>query len=183
MRYNSPELTQLGIITGTGQMVHVRYDPTDLGQVHVSTGSGDGERTWLVVPAVDKAYAGNLSVWAHRARERHFWGAQQPVDVNDMNEIRLRIQQIAQQEDDSLRSRKNLRSSNDKRGIHTAMSMTNTSNQWQSAQKLKAPALSGPRTHRTVKVLLQSEQDRKAILAVNVDERRRRLLQPYLLRI
>lgn len=69
IQYNSEELSEIRRVHGTKIKVTLRYDPNDLGRIHVvdpSTG------LTFEVPAKDQDYAANLSIWQHKAIRRYW---------------------------------------------------------------------------------------------------------------
>jgi len=69
IQYNSEELAEIRRVHGPKVKVNLRYDPNDLGRIHVinpSTGIA------FEVPAKDQEYANGLSAWQHRAIRRYW---------------------------------------------------------------------------------------------------------------
>jgi len=97
LRYQSTELDDLRRALPASTPVAVKYDPENLGSLHVQTQGGNS--AWLHVPAVDQAYAEGLSVWKHRVIRsyvrRTMNGA---VDVEALASAKARIQDIVEQE-------------------------------------------------------------------------------------
>lgn len=68
LKYNGPELGELRCRMGVGAKVELTFDPGDLGHVNVLDPQ---KRAYIVVPAVNQAYAKGLSLWQHRVIRRY----------------------------------------------------------------------------------------------------------------
>jgi putative transposase len=68
LKYNSAELGELRRRTGPGTKVEFTFDPGDLGQIHVFDPL---KETYLLIPAVDQAYAKGVSLWQHKVIRRY----------------------------------------------------------------------------------------------------------------
>lgn len=99
LRYQSLELGALRHRWATASAATIKYDPEDLGAIHVRDTTDLGAPSWLRVPAVDQAYARGLSLWKHRliqAYVRHT--LQQEIDVYALAAAKERIQTIVDEE-------------------------------------------------------------------------------------
>ncbi len=101
LRYQSPDLARLRSVVPAGTRVRVKYDPGDLGGVHVYDSTGGGG--WLHVPALDQEYASGLSLWKHRALRRLVLAEKGEVDIHALAEAKERVREIAQEEMKSTR--------------------------------------------------------------------------------
>src|SRR5213594_162670 len=68
LKYNGPELGELRRRIGPGAKVEFTFDPGDLGQIHVFDPL---KETYLLIPAVDQAYAKGVSLWQHKVIRRY----------------------------------------------------------------------------------------------------------------
>lgn len=94
LHYNSSALSQLRQRTGGGS-VRFRYDPEDLGEIHVF----DPDVGWLTVPAVHPEYASGLSLYKHRVIRRALLADKRAsVDIYALAQARLRLQELVTQE-------------------------------------------------------------------------------------
>src|SRR6516165_12695848 len=75
LKYNSPELGELRRRMGVGAKVELTFDPGDLGHVNVLDPQNG---TYIVVPAVNQAYAKGLSSWQSKVIRRY---AQRQLDA------------------------------------------------------------------------------------------------------
>lgn len=104
LRYNSPELAQLGSSLGTDKRVSIKFDPSDLGQIYASAASAASVDSagatggWLAVPALHQDYAARMSLWEHRALIRYARAAKDVVDIYALSEAKLRLQQLVRGE-------------------------------------------------------------------------------------
>ena len=68
LKYNGPELGELRRRMGVGAKVELTFDPGDLGRINVL----DPQKgTYIVVPAVNQAYAKGLSLWQNKVIRRY----------------------------------------------------------------------------------------------------------------
>jgi putative transposase len=75
LKYNGPELGELRRRMGMGAKVELTFDPGDLGHINVL----DLQKgTYIVVPAVNQAYAKGLSFWQNKVIRRY---AQRQLDA------------------------------------------------------------------------------------------------------
>jgi putative transposase len=75
LKYNSPELGELRRRMGVGAKVELTFDPGDLGHVNVLDPQ---KESYIVVPAVNQAYAKGLSFWQNKVIRRY---AQRRLDA------------------------------------------------------------------------------------------------------
>jgi putative transposase len=75
LKYNTPELGELRRRMGVGAKVELTFDPGDLGHVNVLDPQNG---TYIVVPAVNQAYAKGLSFWQNKVIRRY---AQRHLDT------------------------------------------------------------------------------------------------------
>ncbi len=75
LKYNGPELGELRRRIGVGAKVELTFDPGDLGHVNVLDPQNG---TYVVVPAVNQAYAKGLSFWQSKVIRRY---AQRHLDA------------------------------------------------------------------------------------------------------
>jgi putative transposase len=68
LKYNSPQLSELGRRVGTGTKVELTFDPGDLGHINVFDPLRD---TYIRIPCLDVAYANGLSLWQHKVIRRY----------------------------------------------------------------------------------------------------------------
>ncbi len=74
LKYNGPELGELRRRMGVGAKIELTFDPGDLGHVNVV----DPENgVYIIVPAVNQAYARGLSFWQNKVIRRY---AQRQLD-------------------------------------------------------------------------------------------------------
>ena len=96
LRYQSPALQELRQRLPT-PTVTLKYDPEDLGALHVYDPASGGQ--WLRVPALDQAYAGGLSLWKHRViRGYALRTMHDGVDIYALATAKERIQTIVDDE-------------------------------------------------------------------------------------
>jgi len=101
LRYQSAALDDLRQGLPVGTRVTVKYDPEDLGVLHVRVPVTRGVTgpAWLRVPAVDRAYAEGLSLWKHRVIRSYVQRTMdKAVDVEALASAKARIQAIVEQE-------------------------------------------------------------------------------------
>ncbi len=102
LRYQSAALDELRRALPAGTPVALKYDPEDLGALHVrvprpalSLAGG----AWLRVSAVDQGYAGGLSLWKHRVIRGYVRRTMaRAVDVEALAEAKGRIQGLVEEE-------------------------------------------------------------------------------------
>ncbi len=100
LRYQSAEAGALRQRLPLGAPVRVKYDPEDLGALHVlDQTDAAGEGRWLRVPAVDQAYARGLSLWKHRIIHDYARRAmRREIDIYALAEAKERIRRIVEDE-------------------------------------------------------------------------------------
>lgn len=97
LRYQSADLDELRRALPPGVPVTVKYDPEDLGALHVCDPTRPGR--WLRVLAIDQDYARGLSLWKHRvirAYVRHTM--RHAVDIGALAAAKARIQALVEEE-------------------------------------------------------------------------------------
>ncbi len=92
LRYNSQDLAPLRTYLA-GEKVKIKYDPTDLGCIHVYDPQ---QQTYLAVACLDGDYAQGLSLWKHRVILNLARQEQVPVDVLSLARAKRRIQEIVE---------------------------------------------------------------------------------------
>ncbi len=100
LRYQDPELARLRSTLPASPKVRIKYDPGDLGAIHVFDPAG----RWLRVPALDPEYAGGMSLWKHRALRSLVLSEKGEVDIYALAEAKRRLHEIAQDEFESTRT-------------------------------------------------------------------------------
>ncbi len=102
VRYQSAALDELRRMLPAGTLVALKYDPEDLGALHVRVPAPARDSTgpaWLRVPAVDQGYAGGLSLWKHRVIRGYVRRTMdRAVDVEALAEAKGRIQGLVEEE-------------------------------------------------------------------------------------
>ncbi len=100
VRYQSADLDDLRRVLPAGLPVAIRYDPDDLGALHVRVPATAGDRVvWLRVPAVNQAYARGLSLWKHRViRDYARRTMARAVDIAALAVAKAHIQEIVADE-------------------------------------------------------------------------------------
>jgi len=102
LRYQSRELDALRRALPAGTAVALKYDPEDLGAVHVQIPAAQRDRegpAWLRVPALHQAYAGGLSLWKHRVIQGQARVERgRAVHVEALAEAKGRIQTLVEEE-------------------------------------------------------------------------------------
>jgi putative transposase len=68
LKYNGPELGELRRRIGSGTKVELTFDPGDPGHINVLDSQNGA---YILVPAVDQAYATGLSLWQHKVIRRY----------------------------------------------------------------------------------------------------------------
>jgi len=101
LRYQSADLDALRRALPAGTLVALKYDPEDLGALHVQVpvaqrGAGPA---WLRVPALHQEYAGGLSLWKHRVIQGQTRVERgRAVHVEALAEAKGRIQTLVEEE-------------------------------------------------------------------------------------
>jgi len=101
LRYQSAELEALRRALPGGTAVALKYDPEDLGALHVQIpvaqrGTGPA---WLRVPALHQGYAGGLSLWKHRVIQGQARVERgRAVNIEALAEAKGRIQKVVEEE-------------------------------------------------------------------------------------
>jgi len=101
LRYQSAELEALRRALPGGTAVALKYDPEDLGALHVQIplaqrGAGPA---WLRVPALHQEYARGLSLWKHRVIQGQARVERgRAVSVEALAEAKGRIQTVVEEE-------------------------------------------------------------------------------------
>ena len=102
LRYQSADLDALRRALPAGTPVALKYDPEDLGALHVQvpTAQRDPEGpAWLRVPALHQEYAGGLSLWKHRVIQGQARVERgRAVNVEALAEAKGRIQTLVVEE-------------------------------------------------------------------------------------
>lgn len=93
--YNSPELMQLRRKYGDELSVEIRVDESDIGHLYVILKDHQG---YIEVPALDKEYAGGMTLWLHKIcrdyAKKHF----NKVDVYSYARAKTEIREIVEKE-------------------------------------------------------------------------------------
>lgn len=66
--YSCPDIAHLRTIEAPNGKFTIKYDPSDIGHIHVFDPS---KSEWITVPAVEYEYANGLSLWQHKVHEKH----------------------------------------------------------------------------------------------------------------
>jgi len=101
LRYQSAELEALRRALPGGTPVALKYDPEDLGALHVQVpvAQRGGGPTWLRVPALHQGYAGGLSLWKHRVIQGQARVERgRAVNIEALAEAKGRIQTVVEEE-------------------------------------------------------------------------------------
>ena len=102
LRYQSAALDELRRALPAGTPVVLKYDPEDLGALHVrvpTPARDNAGPAWLRVLAVDQGYAGGLSLWKHRVIRGYVRRTMdRAVDVEALAEAKARIQGLVAEE-------------------------------------------------------------------------------------
>ncbi len=93
LRYNSRSLAPLRIYLD-GAQVKIKYDPTDLGHIHVYDPQ---EQVYIEVECLDREYARGLSLWKHRVILHWARKEQAQVDILGLARAKRRIQEIVEE--------------------------------------------------------------------------------------
>ncbi len=102
LRYQSADLDALRRALPAGTAVALKYDPEDLGALHVQVPTAQRDRegpAWLRVPALHQEYAGGLSLWKHRVIQGQARVERgRAVNVEALAEAKGRIQTLVEEE-------------------------------------------------------------------------------------
>jgi len=102
LRYQSRELEALRRVLPAGTAVALKYDPEDLGALHVQIPAAQRDRegaAWLRVPALHQEYARGLSLWKHRVIQGQARVERgRAVNVEALAEAKGRIQTLVEEE-------------------------------------------------------------------------------------
>jgi len=102
LRYQSRDLDALRRALPAGTPVALKYDPEDLGALHVQVPAAQRDpegSAWLRVPALHQAYAGGLSLWKHRVIQGQARVERgRAVHVEALAEAKGRIQTLVEEE-------------------------------------------------------------------------------------
>ncbi len=102
LRYQSRDLDALRRELPAGTAVALKYDPEDLGAVHVQIPAAQRDPegpAWLRVPALHQEYAGGLSLWKHRVIQGQARVERgRAVHVEALAEAKGRIQGLVEEE-------------------------------------------------------------------------------------
>ncbi len=102
LRYQSRELDALRRALPAGTPVALKYDPEDLGAVHVQIPAAQRDPegpAWLRVAALHQAYAGGLSLWKHRVIQGQARVERgRAVNIEALAEAKGRIQTVVEEE-------------------------------------------------------------------------------------
>jgi putative transposase len=98
LSYNSPDLQRMRqLLSKDDREVRIKYDPGDLGAIHVYDTTAKGG-AWLRVPTTDQDYAAGISLWQHRVVRRYVRSQQKEVDIEALAAAKAHIQQIVARE-------------------------------------------------------------------------------------
>lgn len=92
LRYNSRDLAPLRTYLD-GEKVKIKYDPTDLGSIHVYDPQG---QTYISVECLESDYAQGLSLWKHRVILNMARKEESKVDILGLARAKRRIQEIVE---------------------------------------------------------------------------------------
>ncbi len=92
LRYQSPDLAPLQRHVPHGAALRIKYDPADLGALYVFDAEPVGR--WLRIPAIDQAYAGGLSLWAHRVIRAQVLRERGRVDMQALAAAKAQIEEV-----------------------------------------------------------------------------------------
>ena len=102
LRYQSTELDALRRALPAGTPVALKYDPEDLGALHVQIPAAQRDPegpAWLRVPTLHQEYAGGLSLWKHRVIQGQARVERgRAVRVEALAEAKGRIQGLVEEE-------------------------------------------------------------------------------------
>jgi len=102
LRYQSRELDALRRALPAGTAVALKYDPEDLGALHVQipvAQRGPEGAAWLRVPALHQEYARGLSLWKHRVIQGQARVERgRAVSVEALADAKGRIQRLVEEE-------------------------------------------------------------------------------------
>ncbi len=102
LRYQSRDLDALRRALPAGTPVALKYDPEDLGALHVQVPAAQRDpegSAWLRVPALHQEYAGGLSLWKHRVIQGQARVERgRAVNVEALAEAKGRIQTLVEEE-------------------------------------------------------------------------------------
>jgi len=102
LRYQSTALDALRRALPVGTAVALKYDPEDLGALHVQVpvAQRDPEGpAWLRVPALHQEYAGGLSLWKHRVIQGQARVERgRAINIEALAEAKGRIQTVVEEE-------------------------------------------------------------------------------------
>jgi len=101
LRYQSAELEALRRALPAGTPVALKYDPEDLGALHVQIPAAQrgGGPAWVRVPALHQEYARGLSLWKHRVIQGQARVERgRAVNVEALAEAKGRIQTVVEEE-------------------------------------------------------------------------------------
>ncbi len=102
LRYQSRELDALRRALPAGTPVALKYDPEDLGALHVQVPAAQRDpegAAWLRVPALHQEYARGLSLWKHRVIQGQARVERgRAVNVEALAEAKGRIQTLVEEE-------------------------------------------------------------------------------------
>ena len=103
LRYNSQDLAPLRTCLD-GTKVKIKYDPTDLGCIHVYDPQ---DQAYIQVECLDREYAQGLSLWKHRVILNLARKEVAKVDILGLARAKRRIQEIVEKSkaDKKIRSR------------------------------------------------------------------------------
>ncbi len=90
--YNDPALSPIKAQTTKGERIKVKYDPSDIGVIHVYDRVFN---RYITVPAVAQDYAPGLSLWQHKVIKREArLAVDDYVDLGELCLAKARIQKI-----------------------------------------------------------------------------------------
>jgi putative transposase len=91
LSYNSPDLQRMRqLLSSDDREVRIKYDPGDLGAIHVYDTTAKGG-AWLRVPATDQDYAAGISLWKHSVIRRYVRSQQKEVDIEALAAAKAHI--------------------------------------------------------------------------------------------
>ncbi|MBF6611710.1 MAG: DDE-type integrase/transposase/recombinase [Chloroflexi bacterium] len=100
LRYQSPDLFRLRARLPKGAKVKFKYDPKDIGTLHVLDTTEPGGAQWLPVPAIDQEYAAGLPLKTHRLLHELFvrQRSQGQADVWERAEVKRHVRELVARE-------------------------------------------------------------------------------------
>ena len=94
--YNDPALSPIRSQTKKGEKVKIKYDPSNIGAIHVYDRIFN---RYITVPTVARDYAEGLSLWQHKVIKREArLAVQDYVDLDELCLAKARIQKIVDEQ-------------------------------------------------------------------------------------